>query len=130
MVRMISIRGNDNIDFSQFTLFELISAYLTEFEKQPRNWKYLWCKVNDRIQLKAELRKRWSDELVEIDCYFINVEKRSNRFLKMKKDFEEYIERLIRIKKALDRKEKQSQLRSINRRFTLRKTLKLVNCKL
>ena len=80
--------------------------------------------------MKAELRKRWSDELVKIDCYFINVEKRSNRFLKMKKDFEEYIERLIRIKKALDRKEKQRQLRSINRRFTLRKTLRLKACKL
>lgn len=38
--------------------------------------------------------------------------------------FEEYIERLIRIKKTLDRKEKQRQLRCINRRFTLRKTLR------
>ena len=122
---MISIRGNDNIDFSQFTLFELISAQLAEVEKQPRNWKYLWYKVNYRIQLEAELRKRWSDELVDLDCYFINVEERSKRFFKMKKDFEEYIERLIRIKKALDRKEKQRQLRSINRRFTLRKTLRL-----
>ena len=106
---MISIRDNDNIDFWQFTLFELISAYfslfLTEFEKQPRNWKYVWYKVNYRIQLKAELRKRWSGELVDIDCYFINVEKRSKQFLKMKKDFEKYFERFIRIKKALDRKD-------------------------
>ena len=37
MVRMISIRGNDNIGYSQFTLSELISAYLTEAEKQSRN---------------------------------------------------------------------------------------------
>ena len=103
----------------------LFNAYLTEVEKQPRNPKYLWYKVNYRIQLKAELRKRWSDKLVDIDCYFINVEKRSKQFLKMGKDFEEYIERLIRIKKALDRKEKQRQLRSINRRFTLRKILRL-----
>lgn len=77
MARIISTRDNDNIDFSQFTLFDLISAYLTEVEKQPRNWKYLWYKVNYRIQLKAELRKRWNDELVDIECYFINVEKRS-----------------------------------------------------
>lgn len=77
MARIISTRDNDNIDFLQFTLFDLISAYLTEVEKQPRNWKYLWYKVNYRIQLKAELRKRWNDELVDIECYFINVEKRS-----------------------------------------------------
>ena len=81
MACIISIRDNDNIDFSQFTLFDPISAYLTEVEKQPRNWKYLWYKVNYRIQLKAELRKRWNDELVDIERYFINVEKR-NDFLK------------------------------------------------
>ena len=81
MACIISIRDNDNIDFSQFTLFDPISAYSTEVEKQPRNWKYLWYKVNYRIQLKAELRKRWNDELVDIERYFINVEKR-NDFLK------------------------------------------------
>ena len=81
MACIISIRDNDNIDFSQFTLFDPISAYLTEVEKQPRNWKYLWYKVNYRIKLKAELRKRWNDELVDIERYFINVEKR-NDFLK------------------------------------------------
>ena len=43
----------------------------------------------------------------------------------MEKDFEEYTERLIRIKKALDRKEKQRQLRIINRISALRKTLRL-----
>ena len=54
----MSIRDYGNIDLSQFTLFELISAYLTEVEKEPPGWKYLWHKVNYRKQLKVELRKK------------------------------------------------------------------------
>ena len=104
MVRMMSIRDYGNTDLSQFTLFELIFAYLTEVEKEPLGWKYLWYKVNYRKQLKVELRKKWSNGFIDIDCYFTNVENRCKHFLKLNNDFEKYIERLIKIKKALDRK--------------------------
>ena len=43
----------------------------------------------------------------------------------MEKNVEEYIERFRRIKKALNREKKQRQLRSINRRFTLRNSTRL-----
>ena len=104
MVRMMSIGDYGNIDLSQFTLFELISAYLTEVEKEPPGWKYLWYKVNYRKQLKVELRKKWNNGFIDIDFYFTNVENRCKHFLKLNNDFEKYIERLIKIKKALDRK--------------------------
>ena len=124
MVRMMSIRDYGNIDLSQFTLFELISAYLTEVEKESLGWKYLWYKVNYRKQLKVELRKKWSNGFIDIDCYFTDVENRCNYFLKLNNDFEKYIEKLIKIEKALDRKEEQRQLWNMKSIFFLRKTLR------
>ena len=42
MVRMMSIRGFDDINLSSCTLFELFNPYLTDVKKEPKGWKYLW----------------------------------------------------------------------------------------
>ena len=38
---MMSIRDYDNIDLSPCTLFEVVNPYLTDFQKEPKGWKYL-----------------------------------------------------------------------------------------
>ena len=45
-------------------------------------------------------------------------------------DFEKCIERLVSMKKALDKKEKERRLRNIRSRFFMRKTLRFQNFQL
>ena len=71
MVRMMSIRGFDDINLSSCTLFELFNPYLTDVKKEPKGWKYLWYIVKYRRHLKSELEKNWSNGLPDTDLYFL-----------------------------------------------------------
>ena len=58
--------------------------------------------------------------------FFITVKQKSSKFQfdSDKNDFEKYIEKLLRMKKAWDKKEKERWLRNIRSRFFMRKTLR------
>ena len=90
---MMSIRDYDNINLSPCTLFELVNAYLTDVQKEPKDWKYLQYKVKYRRQLKSELEKKWSNDLPDIELFFITVEQKSLKFQfdSDKIDFQKYI---------------------------------------
>ena len=89
-----------NINLSNLTLYELISAFCTEIITEPSGYKYLWYKFHYRQQLKSKLEKRWSSDLIDITCFFKNAEEKRSEFLfnlnamKLKRpDFEKYLER-------------------------------------
>ena len=111
---MTRVRDYYNINQSNLALYELISAFCTEIITEPPGYKYLWYKVHYRQQLKSELEKRWSSDLVDINCFFKNAEEKRSEFLfnlnakKSKRlDFEKYLEKLIKMKKFLEKKERQ-----------------------
>ena len=100
-----------NINLSNLTLYELISAFCTEITTEPPGYRYLWHKVHYRQQLKSELEKRWSSDLRDINCFFKNAEEKRSEFLfnlnarKSKRlGFEKYLEKLIKMKKILEKK--------------------------
>ena len=102
---MTRVRDYYNINLSNLTLYELISAFYTEIITESLWYKYLWYKVHYRQQLKSELEKRWSSDLVDINCFFNNSEEKRSEFLfnsnpkKLKRlDFEKYLEKPIKIK--------------------------------
>ena len=109
---MTCVRDYYNINLSNLTLYKLISAFCTEILTEPPGYKYLWYQVHYRQQLKSELEKRWSSDLVDINCFFKNAEEKLSEFLfnlnakKLKRlDFEKYLEKLIKMKKRLEKKE-------------------------
>lgn len=111
---MTHVRDYYNINLSNLTLYELISAFCTDIITEPPGYKHLWYKVHYRQQLKSELEKRWSSDLVDINCFFNNSEEKRSEFLfnsnpkKLKRlDFEKYLEKPIKIKNV--QKEKRGK---------------------
>ena len=45
---MTNVRDYYNINLTNFTFCELISAFCTEIITEPRGYKYLWYKVHHR----------------------------------------------------------------------------------
>ena len=61
--------------------------------------------------MKEELKKRWSPDVIDVNLFFKNGENKQKQFLfnaksknSKKLDFERFLERLIRMKKALEKK--------------------------
>ena len=77
---MTHVRDYYNINLSNLTLYELISAFCTEIITEPPGYKYLWYKVHYRQQLKSELEKRWSSDLVDINCFLKTLKKNVQNF--------------------------------------------------
>ena len=127
---MTRVRDYYNINLSNLALYKLISVFCTEIITEPPEYKQLWYKVHYRRQLKSELEKRSSSDLVDINCFFKNAEEKRSEFLfnlnakKSKRlDFEKYLEKLIKMKKILEKKERQRQQRQIQSNFCRKKKL-------
>ena len=74
--------------------------------------------------MKEELKKRWSPELIDLNLFFKNAEKKRKQFLfntksknYKKLDLKRFLERVIRMKKALEKKDKMQQQREIDSNF-------------
>ena len=81
MVRIMTrVRDYYNINLSNLTLYELISALCAGIITEPPGYKYLWYKVHYRQQLKSELEKRWSSDLVDINCFLQTLKKNLQNF--------------------------------------------------
>ena len=107
---MTNVTDYYNINLTNFTFCELISAFCTEIITEPRGYKYLWYKVHHRNHLKSELEKRWKSDLIDVH-FSKNAEEKRSEFLfnpnskKSKKlDFEKFLEKLIKMIKLLDKK--------------------------
>ena len=106
-----SVKDHYNIGYYLcYTFYDLINAFCTEIITEPRGYKYLWYKIHYRNLLKKELKKRWSSDLIDINLFFKNAENKQKQFLfnsksknSKKLDFERFLERLIRMKKALEK---------------------------
>ena len=113
MVRVLaSVRVNYNIklELPNYMLYELVSAFCTEI---INIYRYLWYKIRLKNLLKAELEKKWSDDLTDLQLFFKNaVEKRAeflfnpNSKKSRKLDFEKFLEKLVKMKKLLDKKDR------------------------
>ena len=73
-----------------------------------------------RNLLREELRKKWSPDLIDFKIFFKNAENHGKQFLfntkskySKKLDFEKFLEKLIRMKKALENKDKMRRQRQI-----------------
>ena len=80
--------------------------------------------------MKAELEKKWNDDLIDLKLFFKNAEKKRAQFLfnpntkKSKKlDFEKLLEKVVKIKKLLDKKDRLRHQRQIDSNFCRRKRL-------
>ena len=78
--------------------------------------------------MKEELKKRWSPDLIDINLFFKNAENKQKQFLfntnskyLKKLEFERFLERLIRMKKALEKKDKMQQQRQVDAKFCRKK---------
>ena len=96
-----------NINLSNLTLYELISAFCTQIITEPPGYKYLWYKFHYRQQLKSMLEKRWSSDLIDITCFFKNAEKKRSEFL--------FNLNAMKLKRPETKKQKQKIVKSINR---------------
>ena len=74
--------------------------------------------------MKEELKKRWSSELIDVNLFFKNAENKRKQFLfntksknYKKLDLKRFLERVIRMKKALEKKDKMQQQREIDSNF-------------
>ena len=74
--------------------------------------------------MKEELKKRWSPELIDVNLFFKNAENKRKQFLfntksknYKKLDLKRFLERVIRMKKALEKKDKMQQQREIDSNF-------------
>ena len=80
--------------------------------------------------MKAELEKKWSDDLIDLQLFLKNAEEKCAGFLfnpnskKWKKlDFEKFLEKLVKMKKLLDKKDRLQHQRQIDSNFCRRKRL-------
>ena len=97
-----------HIDFSQYTLFELIHSYWTDVSKQHYRWKYFWWKVDFRNQLISALEKKWTKDPPQFDVFIYNINELSlNFYPKNYEDKELYFEKLMKISKQLKKKTKK-----------------------
>ena len=67
---MVHIR-EVHIDFSQYTLFELIHSYWRNISKQDRRRKYFWWKVDFRNHLISASEKKWTKTYRNSIYFFI-----------------------------------------------------------
>ena len=74
--------------------------------------------------MKEELKKRWSPELIDVNLFFKNAENKRKQFLfntksknYKKLDLKRFLESVIRMKKALEKKDKMQQQREIDSNF-------------
>ena len=87
MVRILtSVKDHYNIEYylCYYTFYDLINAFCTEIITEPRKYKYLWCKNAENKQKQ----------------FLFNTKSKNSKKL----DFERFLERLIRMKKALEKK--------------------------
>ena len=117
-----SVKDHYNIEYylCYYSLHDLINAFCTEIIREPKGYKYLWYKVHYRNLLREELRKKWSPDLIDFNIFFKNAENNGKQFLfntkskySKKLDFEKFLEKLIRMKKALENKDKMRRQRQI-----------------
>ena len=133
MVRILTtVRDHYNIklELPNYTLYELVSAFCTEIITEPPVYKYLWYKILYRNLLKAELEKKWSNDLIDLKLFFKNAEEKRAQFLfnpnsknSKKLDFEKFLEKVVKIKKLLDKKDRFRHQRQIDSNFCRRKRL-------
>ena len=69
------------MELPNYTLYELVSAFCTETITEPPGYKYLWYKIHHRNLVKAELEKKWSDDLIDLQLLFKNAKVKRAEFL-------------------------------------------------
>ena len=96
---MVHIR-EVHIDFSQYTLFELIHSYWRNISKQDHRRKYFWWKVDFRNHLVSASEKKMDKDLPKFNLFLYNINEQSLNFDPTNyEDSELYFEKLMKISK-------------------------------
>ena len=107
---MVRIRGDifRNYNFSNYTILEIKQCLWVEvlISKSDANCKSYWLKVSFKKQIIKVLKKRWTSDLLDFQLFEINInDLRSNFDPTYFSDCELYLEKLVKIKDELKKKE-------------------------
>ena len=116
---MVRIR---EINFNEYTLFQLFDSYWTDVykSKNNRNWKYFWWKFEFRSQLSdAMKKKKRTNSLSDFDLFIEKLNDFSYVFdPTTNTDNELYFEKVIRIAEQLKKKKKRKKTNKLHKSKT------------
>ena len=76
---MVRIREDNKIDFTDYTLFEMLQAFWVEcIKSRNTNLKYYWQRLDYRKKLIKALEKRRSKDLPNFELFIICIKDSKN----------------------------------------------------
>lgn len=67
---MVRIREDREIDFTCYTIFEMVQAFRIDSIKSRSNyWKYNWWRLDYRKKLIKALQKKWTKDLPDFELF-------------------------------------------------------------
>ena len=97
-----------NYDFCNWEILEMVQSLWTEASEPKNNviYKYYWWRFNFKKQLIKVLKERWTNDLPDFELFKINIEELRSNFDPRNSSYcELYLEKLVRIKDELKKKE-------------------------
>ena len=108
---MVRIR---EINFNEYTLFQLIESYWTDvyMSRNNRNWKYFQWKFEFRSKLTDAMKKKWTNSLLDFALFIQKLTDLSYDFDPTTNiNNELYFEKLIRITELSQKKKEKREKR-------------------
>ena len=69
---MVRIRKDNEINFTDYALFEMIQAFWVDcIKSRNKNWKYYWRRLENRKKLMRALEKKWTKDLPNFKLFVI-----------------------------------------------------------
>ena len=96
---MVRVREDNENDFTDYTLFEMIQAFWVDCIKSRNdNWQYYWWRLDCRKKIIKALGKKWTKDLPNLELFVICIKDlRSDVDPTVFSDRELYLEELIAI---------------------------------
>ena len=119
---MVRIREDNKIDFTDYTLFEMLQAFWVDcIKSRNKNFKYYWQRLDYRKKLIKALEKNWSKDLPNFELFIICIKDlRSGLDPTVYSDSELYLAELMAINDEL----KKNELERLKRRKKNYRTVK------
>ena len=104
-MKMVCIREDNEIDFTDYTLFEMIQALWFDcIKSRNKNWKYYWWRLDYRKKLIKALEIKRTKDLLHFELFFICIKDlRSDFDPTVYSDSELYLAELVAINDELDK---------------------------
>ena len=69
---MVRVREDNENDFTDYTLFEMIQAFWVDcIKSRNENWKYYWWRLNYRKKSIKALEKKSTKDLLNLELFVI-----------------------------------------------------------